>query len=211
MIKLNTEQEEFWTSEFADEYILRNDIAKLLPSKINLFSNILKYTHNANSFIEFGANIGTNLLALKKLKPQALLNAVEINKNACEELRSLKICTNVWENSILNDLKLHKVSLTFTCGVLIHINPNYLGQAYEQLYRWSTKYILICEYFSPIPEKINYRGHKNKLFKRDFAGEMLTRYKDLNLINYQFCYKNDNNFPMDNITWFLMEKKDNLL
>jgi hypothetical protein len=44
------------------------------------------------------------------------------------------------------------------------------------------------------------------LFKRDFAGEMLERYPDLELIDYGFVYKRDNNFPQDDITWFLLKK-----
>ena len=206
-MKSETEQEKFWMSEFGNNYINRNQISKLLPAKINLFSNILKYTEGVSSFLELGSNIGTNLLALNQLKPNASLNALEINKIACKELKSLNICDTVWEGTILENIKLKKTSLTFTCGVLIHINPNNLVKAYEKLYKWSKKYILICEYFNPTPVQIDYRGHNDKLFKRDFAGDLLNKYKDLSLIHYEFCYKNDNNFPMDNITWFLMKKK----
>ena len=66
--------------------------------------------------------------------------------------------------------------------------------------------LLICEYYNPTPVTIEYRGHKNKLFKRDFAGELLKQYPDLNLINYGFKYKNDNDYPLDDITWFLLRK-----
>ena len=205
-MKSKTEQEKFWMSEFGNNYIKRNQISDLLPSKINLFSNVLKYTQGVNSFMEFGPNVGTNLLAINQLKPNASLNALEINKAASRKLKSLKICDNVWEGSILENIKLKKTSLTFTCGVLIHINPDSLIKAYEKLYKWSKKYILICEYFNPTPTKIAYRGHQDKLFKRDFAGDLLKKYKDLSLVHYEFCYKNDNNFPMDNTTWFLMKK-----
>ena len=54
---------------------------------------------------------------------------------------------------------------------------------------------------------INYRGHENRLFKRDFAGDILAVYKDLELIDYGFFYKGDPAFPKDDITWFLMKKQ----
>jgi spore coat polysaccharide biosynthesis protein SpsF len=91
-------------------------------------------------------------------------------------------------------------------GVLIHINPDMLSTVYEKLYSASCKYILICEYYNPSPVTINYRGHSDRLFKRDFAGEMLEKYIDLKLVDYGFSYKRDAVFPQDDITWFLMEK-----
>ena len=97
--------------------------------------------------------------------------------------------------------------MSFTSGVLIHLNPDYLNKAYEALYLSSKRYILICEYYNPTPTSVIYRGHENKLFKRDFAGEILSKYSDLELVNYSFVYKRDNNFPLDDLTWFLLKKK----
>lgn len=97
--------------------------------------------------------------------------------------------------------------MTLIKTVLIHINPNELNTVYEKLYNCSQKYILIAEYYNPTPMTVEYRGHSNRLFKRDFAGEMMDKYSDLKLIDYGFLYHRDNNFPEDDITWFLMEKK----
>lgn len=100
-----------------------------------------------------------------------------------------------------------KFDLTFTCGVLIHINPDKLNIVYEKLYNYSNRYILIAEYYSPRPVGISYRGNKDRLFKRDFAGELMDKYENLDLIDYGFVYHRDNNFPDDDINWFLLEKK----
>ena len=54
--------------------------------------------------------------------------------------------------------------------------------------------------------KLPYRGHAGKLFKRDFAGELLERYADLSLVDYGFVYRRDPNFRQDDLTWFLLEK-----
>ena len=92
-------------------------------------------------------------------------------------------------------------------GVLIHINPDMLPTVYEKLYQSSRRFILVAEYYNPSPVAITYRGHADRLFKRDFAGEMLEMYPDLRLVDYGFVYRKDPVFPDDDITWFLMEKK----
>jgi spore coat polysaccharide biosynthesis protein SpsF len=54
---------------------------------------------------------------------------------------------------------------------------------------------------------VSYRGHADRLFKRDFAGEMMDMYPDLFLVDYGFAYRRDPSFPQDDISWFLMEKR----
>ena len=62
MRKFKTEQESFWANEFGNNYISRNEGLKLIAANTALFSRILRSTVGANSFIEFGANIGLNLV-----------------------------------------------------------------------------------------------------------------------------------------------------
>ena len=57
----------------------------------------------------------------------------------------------------------------------------------------SKKYILISEYYNPTPVQVTYRGHKNRLYKRDFAGDLLKKFKKIKLVDYGFIYKNDPN------------------
>jgi spore coat polysaccharide biosynthesis protein SpsF len=69
----------------------------------------------------------------------------------------------------------------------------------------SSRWILIAEYYNPVPVAIDYRGHSDKLFKRDFAGELLSQFSNLELIATGFAYHLDP-FPQDDITWFLIRK-----
>ena len=64
---------------------------------------------------------------------------------------------------------------------------------------------MLVEYYSSNPVGVRYRGNKDKLFKRDFAGEIIKKY-NLNLIDYGFVYRFDKN-PQDDLTWFLLKKK----
>lgn len=202
-----TPQEEFWASSFGKEYIGRNESSQLLASNLNFFTKALKQAGRISSCLEFGANIGMNLKALQLLYPGVNLKGVEINPDAAKTLRQLIGNENVYEGSIFDYSVTDKVDVSLIKGVLIHINPDMLNVVYENLYKASNRYILVCEYYNPSPVTIPYRGHTDRLFKRDFAGEMLEKYTDLALVDYGFSYHRDIAFPQDDITWFLMEKK----
>lgn len=199
-------QEKFWKGEFGDVYIKRNQ-KKLIKNNLVFFNKILKEKkNNIKSVIEFGANIGNNLHALKKLcKKLNKITAIEINNNACKILKRGFKNINIINETMLKYNSKDKYNLTIVKGVLIHINPKDLNKIYEKIYKSSNKYILIAEYYNPTPVKINYRGFKNKLFKRDFAGEFLKKFKNTKLLDYGFVYNKDL-YPQDDITWFLISK-----
>jgi spore coat polysaccharide biosynthesis protein SpsF len=202
-----TSQEEFWAGDFGSEYIGRNDSSQLLASNLNFFTKALNQAGRISSCIELGANIGMNLKALQLLYPNIEIKGVEINPDAAKLLGGLIGEKNVYLESIFEFSVTSKVELSLIKGVLIHINPEMLNTVYEKLYQASSRFILVCEYYNPSPVAIPYRGHTDRLFKRDFAGEMLEKYSDLHLVDYGFSYRRDPAFPQDDITWFLMEKR----
>jgi spore coat polysaccharide biosynthesis protein SpsF len=201
-----TEQENFWAGQFGSDYIQRNQGEQLLAANLNFFSKVLDKVEKIDSVTEFGANIGMNLRALKLLYPNQIQYAVEINKDAAKELRNFLGEDKVFNGSILDFSPKTKTTLSLIKGVLIHINPDVLADVYNRLYETSKKYILICEYYNPSPVEVSYRGHSEKLFKRDFAGEFMDKFTDVTLVDYGFVYKRDPTFPQDDITWFLMKK-----
>lgn len=199
----NLHPRDFWAGQFGDEYIDRNVSDELFASNLHFFSNILKSCASVASIIELGANVGMNIKALKMLSPGSILHAVEINSGAYDELSKLDCIAH---NSAIEDFSINETfDLVFTKGVLIHIAPENLESVYSKMYELSNKYILIGEYYNPSPVELSYRGNEGKLFKRDFAGDLLTKFNDLRLIDYGFAYKRGS-FPQDDITWFLMEK-----
>ena len=206
MMQYKTEQEAFWAGDFGAEYISRNDDALLLASNLNFFSKALKQAGQISSCLEFGANIGMNLKALQLLYPGIQLKAIEINPNAAKKLANVIGGNNIFEGSIFDYPVSEKVNLSLIKGVLIHINPDMLAAVYEKLYLASNHFILVCEYYNTSPVAIPYRGNTDRLFKRDFAGEMLEKYPDLKLVDYGFVYIRDPAFSQDDITWFLMQK-----
>lgn len=205
MGEYKTEQEAFWAGSFGAEYTARNTGANWIASNTALFARILARTVAIRSVTEFGANIGMNLQAIRPLRPDAELSAVEINQQAVAQLRALGDI-KIYDQSIHDFSPDHRRDLVLIKGVLIHINPDSLPQVYDLL-RTSRRYICLAEYYNPRPVEVPYRGHAGKLFKRDFAGELLDRFQDLPLVDYGFAYHRDENFPQDDITWFLLEKR----
>ena len=193
---------DFWAGDFGDEYIDRNNAEKLLKSNVEFFYKALKEVPILDNLIELGANIGLNISALQYIY-DADCHAVEINGKAFNQL--VKVADVAYNCNLFDTRVTGKYDLAFTKGVLIHIHPDDLKAAYQRLFDLSRRYILICEYYDPKPVEIEYRGEKGKLWKRDFAGEMMDKYP-LKLVDYGFVYHRDK-WPQDDITWFLMEKK----
>ena len=203
--QFKTEQESFWAGQFGNSYIDRNQAQLLLSANMAYFSNLFQHTDNVGSILEFGANIGMNMHAIKPLLATADLEAVEINETAFAELQSIERV--VAHNCSIFDFQPSRTyDFVFTKGVLIHINPDELDGVYQKMYDSSCRYICVGEYYNPSPTTIPYRGHTDRLFKRDFAGEMLDRHSDLSLVDYGFAYHRDNNYPQDDLNWFLLSK-----
>jgi len=201
-----TEQESFWAGEFGDQYQERNPEDFEFGKRAALFSRIIGRTRQVGSILELGANIGNNLRVLERLLPGAELAAVEINARAVERLRRWG-GAEVYHQSILEFGPHRQWDLAFTSGVLIHLAPEALPTAYQVMHRAARRYLAVIEYYNPTPVEVPYRGHSGRLFKRDFAGELLDRFPDLHLVDYGFVYHRDPNFPLDDLTWFLLEKQ----
>jgi pseudaminic acid biosynthesis-associated methylase len=207
MRKYKTEQESFWAGDFGNNYILRNMMSDELTmsGRMAMFSKLLSRTRNVKSVIEYGANIGANAVVVKQLMPKVQMSAIEINKKAVAQLAKLRL-EKIYNTSVLEFKPNRQWDLVVTSGLLIHINPHALPKLYATLYQSSRRYICVSEYYNPTPVALPYRGHEARLFKRDFAGDMLDKYADLKLVDYGFVYHRDPIFPLGDVTWFLLEK-----
>ena len=203
----NTEQENFWAGEFGNEYVLRSQGTEILNSNISFFKSALKNTKNIKTCIEFGSNIGMNIKALQTLFPDQEQHAIEINKDAVNLLKEVIPQRNIINDSIINFKPFKKWDLVLIKGVLIHINPEMLPKVYLSLINSCSKYLLINEYYNPKPVSIDYRGHSERLYKRDFAGEILDSFPEMKLIDYGFLYERDPvHKRVGSTNWFLLEK-----
>ena len=202
-----TEQEAFWAGEFGTDYINRNMRDDLLASNLAFFAKALGAARSVKTCVEFGANIGMNLKALQLLYPSMHLQGIEINSDAATQLAKSIGEENVIKGSIL-EVSPPECDLALIKGVLIHIDPESLPLVYRKITAATRRYLLVAEYYNPAPVAINYRGHENRLYKRDFAGEIMDAHPEMVLIDYGFVYRHDPHFPQDDVTWFLLEKKN---
>ena len=204
LVRLETTQEKFWREEFGNNLIPRN--TNLAKMREPFFSKIMALGGDISSVCELGCNIGENLLVLRLAKPE-IKNCCNGNKSqAFEQLSDIEGLEGTL--GAIQDYEPGKAfDLTMTVCVLIHLNPDDLPLAHEKLLTLSSKYILINEYFNPVPVAISCRGHEEKLFKRDFTGEFLEQYKGkVEVVDYRFLWKRD--VPVwDNTNWALFEKR----
>jgi pseudaminic acid biosynthesis-associated methylase len=198
-----TDQETFWAGEFGDAYTARN--AVLPEDRVPFLKEVLSATSGVESVLELGANKGHNLIALRSIAPSLRATGVELNPFAFQQLSSIAGITAV-QSAIQDFASQQTFDLVFTCGVLIHINPDNLPAVYKKMAALANKYVLINEYFNPTPTEIVYRGHSGKLFKRDFAGEFLDSTEGFEAVRWGFLWKRMEP-AWDNGTWTLLRRK----
>lgn len=59
--------------------------------------------------------------------------------------------------------------LVFTAGVLIHVAPDNLPKLMNEIVAASSRYVLAIEYASETEEMVEYRGVKDRLWKRNYG------------------------------------------
>ncbi|MFC1884993.1 pseudaminic acid biosynthesis-associated methylase, partial [Thermodesulfobacteriota bacterium] len=190
-----TRQIEKWRGQLGNDYIERNIFEdwKMEPGK-KAFRRIIGKI-KFSSILEVGSNIGLNLIYLTGQFGDGVdFYAIEPNKKAFDILISEKRLNlkKAWNRSAFKiPLDDFSVDLVFTAGVLIHIAPDDLGRATDEIVRVARKHVLCIEYFSHKPEEIEYCGKKGLLFKRDFGLFYLERYKNLEWIDYGFLWNKE--------------------
>ncbi len=204
-----TEQMKFWKGEFGDKYISRNDVdidkfykKRFGVTRTELNNEFLNELNNNIKVLEVGCNMCIQLNLLEKISFKNLWG-IEINKKALSIAKENK-SLNLIEGSAFDiPFKDGFFDLVFTSGVLIHIFPEDLPKAIDEIYRTTKKYIWCFEYFSEKIEKIGYRGNENKLWKNNFLKLFLERHHDLKVVK-QKKLKYLENRNIDEM--FLLEK-----
>jgi len=206
----DTPQLRFWRGEFGTHYIGRNEATQAqLRARVALWADILRTMPGAPpaSILEVGCNIGNNLRALAAVS-NADLWGMEPNDMARMRLvedgvvPAARALDGAAQAIPLGD---GAVDMAFTSGVLIHIHPDDLPDACREMYRVAKRYVACVEYFSPNAEEIPYRGHNERLFRRDFGGLFLDMFPDLQTLGTGFAWKRTTG--LDNLTWWVFEKR----
>lgn len=173
---MHTPQLALWRSEFGREYTDRND--REVPERVEAWRALLGGIAPAAA-LEVGCNIAWNLVYLDRLGVHELYG-VEPQRDVVERARLRHPqFTLVHGTAFALPFRDEFCDLVFTSGVLIHIAPESLGSALDEIYRVSRRWIVAIEYDSPTELEIPYRGHAGALWKRDHGAAWQTRFPNL--------------------------------
>lgn len=198
-----------WTGEFGDAYTARNaateeQVRIRLKALVEIFRPL--EGDRPRTILECGCNIGLNTRALRRFT-DAELFAIEPNAKARSTVEGEGILDrDHLKEAVAQSLPFPdgSMDLVFTSGVLIHVHPDDLPAALDEMVRVSSKYLMMIEYFSQAPQSIPYRGRDDLLWKRDFGGDMLDRHADLVPLGCGFFWRRTTGF--DDATWWLFRK-----
>jgi pseudaminic acid biosynthesis-associated methylase len=172
----DTPQLALWRSDFGRDYTDRNDRER--PERIAAWRQLLGDVRPASA-LEVGCNVGWNLIYLERLGVPALYG-IEPQPAAVERARQRRPRFDVVHGTAF-DLPFRDglCDLVFTSGVLIHIAPDALGAALDEIYRVARRWIVAIEYDHPDEQEVRYRGHREALWKRDHGAIWRARYPHL--------------------------------
>ena len=160
----HTPQLDLWRSDFGRAYTDRNDHDK--PERVAAWRRLLDGI-DATRVLEVGCNVGWNLEYLTRLGVPNLYG-IEPQRYAVERARARRAEWTVLQGTAF-ELPFRDAwfDLAFTSGVLIHISPDDLPRALDEMYRVSRRWIVAIEYDAPSEQALPYRGHAGALWKRD--------------------------------------------
>lgn len=209
-----TDQTQQWSSEFGKEYTDRNPHTievmdglykkqfGLTRTELNLM--FLSNLDRSIKILEVGSNVGAQLQGLQGIGFKNLYG-IEIQPYAVEVSKQNTKNINLIQGSAFDiPFKDSYFDLVFTSGVLIHINPDDLNIAMREIYRCTREYIWGFEYYADKYTEIPYRGHRNLLWKADYAKLYIDEFRDLELIKEKRIKYLDND-NMDSM--FLIRKR----
>lgn len=209
-----TDQMQQWSSECGKEYTERNPhsievMDELYKKQFGLTRTELNLTFLGNfdrsiKILEVGSNIGTQLQGLQRLGFTNLYG-IELQAYAVELSKDHTKYINLIQGTAFDiPYKDGFFDLVFTSGLLIHISPDDIACALDEIHRCSKRYLWGWEYYADSYINIPYWGRENLLWKTDFARLYLDRFPDLELVKEKLL-KYLNNDSVDSM--FLLRKR----
>ncbi len=199
-----TKQIDFWEGDFGKDYTIRNKysinefddfyIETWGISRSDINKEFLNNLDRDIKILEVGCNRGQQLRHLQNIGFTNLYG-IELQSDAVEKSKQSTNNINIIQGNAFDiPFKDNWFDLVFTSGVLIHISPDDLKQAINEIYRCTKKYIWGFEYFSENLKEINYRGNSGFLWKQNFSDIFLKNFNNLKLLKEKrYKYLNDEN------------------
>lgn len=171
-----------WRGDFGKAYTDRNVVD--WRTRVGALQGILGGLE-IMSVLEIGCNRGHNLAALRDVlgpacsvagvEPQEYARSIAHQDFPDSEVREGTVYSVPFEDATFD--------LVLTSGVLIHVPLDRLDTALSEVRRLSRRYVLAIEYFAEEETTIEYRGHDDLLWKRDFGAHYQRLFPALTLIS----------------------------
>lgn len=195
---------DFWEGDGGSAYAVRNSPTTAdVDKRVRALSRIFNKISAPKTILEVGCGPGANLVALRRLLGDGVqLHACDPNESARKIAQDLCAAAFIYDGhaSAINAAD-EVFDLVMTAGVLIHIQPDRLSLAMDEIIRVSNKYVLCIEYFAPECEPIKYYGDF-RIWRNNY-GKLYVN-KGLKMIGYGFFWAEDSGY--DNVVWNLLEK-----
>lgn len=189
---------EFWSGDFGNEYVDRNRVD--WRKREHFWSGVIPA--DAQSVLEVGCNIGSNLKVIRALRGDMECVGVDVNQKAILEAAGAGLQVHrMPAGDIAERFGMERFDVVFTAGVLIHIAPEDLDRVMAAIVATSKRYVIAVEYAHPEETHVTYRGHEGKLWKRPYA--KLYERMGLKVLQYGFAGSQDG---FDNCAYAVMEK-----
>ncbi|WP_281883041.1 pseudaminic acid biosynthesis-associated methylase [Paenibacillus sp. YYML68] len=211
---MKTNQMDFWNGQFGSEYTDRNTYsyeeldgfykAQFGVTRTEMNQEFLGGLSLATT-LEAGCNVGNQLRCLQAMGFNGLYG-IELQQYAVEKSKQLSRGINIIQGSLFDiPFKDSYFDMVFTSGVLIHISPDDIYKAIDEMYRVSNRYIWGFEYYAEAGyQEVQYRGNEDKLWKTNFMQLFLDRYPNLQVVKEKI-YKYVQSDLVDQM--YLLEKK----
>jgi pseudaminic acid biosynthesis-associated methylase len=209
-----TKQIETWRGDFGSQYSDRNlyspaDLDNLYQRYYGITRTALNQRFLADiprtaSILEVGCNLGNQLILLREMGFENL-TGIDVQEAIVTKAQSRVPWARVTEGSALK-IPFHDASfdLVFTSGLLIHIAPQDLPVAMNEIYRCAKGWIWGFEYYAPETTEVLYRGHPGLLWKTDYARFYTESFPELELVLEQRLKYMDN---QNTDSMFLLRRK----
>jgi SAM-dependent methyltransferase len=158
LLKIMNYNKELW-NEYTD------DNAKNYFNEVYSLFYHLSLSLNAKKICEAGCNIGNNL---SKFTNDFQVSGFDMNQYALEKAQK-RYPNYTFKQGSLTEIPFedNEFDLVFTRGVLIHIHPDDIDKAINELYRVSKKWIFNLEYFGEDGKMINWKRGDDLLWYRN--------------------------------------------
>ena len=168
-----------WAQSYGVNYIVKGLGEDWETTRVPLWENVVAELRACETILEIGCNIGMNVRAINKLQPQARITGLEINRICVDLVKKDLPYVDVIHDSLLSYKGRNKWDMVLSRGVLIHINPDALPEAYKKLGRMARKYVFLAEHYSESveidagypPSGRGFDKQDDFLWRRDFFTE----------------------------------------